>query len=85
MLNIAPTTLNGYIKNNRQPDFELVKQIAAELEVSIDYLFEYDNSRNELIPTPKEKQLLLQLRSLDDNQMKIIYDLIQLTYNNNQN
>ena len=24
-LNIAPTTLNGYIRNTRQPDFELVK------------------------------------------------------------
>ena len=24
MLNIAPTTLNGYIKSSRQPDFELV-------------------------------------------------------------
>lgn len=27
-LNIAATTLNGYIKNKRQPDFELVKSIA---------------------------------------------------------
>lgn len=34
LLNIAPTTLNGYIKNKRQPDFALVKQIAFLLNVS---------------------------------------------------
>ena len=27
MLNIAPSTLNGYIKNKRQPDFEVIKNI----------------------------------------------------------
>lgn len=30
-LNIAPTTLNGYIRNTRQPDFELVKKLLISL------------------------------------------------------
>lgn len=39
-LGINASTLNGYIKNTRQPDFELVKKIASELDVSLDYLFD---------------------------------------------
>ena len=42
-LNIAPTTLNGYIKNKRQPDLELVKKIAFILNVTTDYLLDYNN------------------------------------------
>lgn len=39
-LGIPASTLNSYIKNTRQPDFELVKKIASELDVSLDYLFD---------------------------------------------
>ena len=39
-LNIAPTTLNGYISNKRQPDLETVRKIALSLGVSTDYLLD---------------------------------------------
>ena len=39
MLNIAKTTLNGYIKSNHEPDFETVKAMAGALHVSTDCLF----------------------------------------------
>lgn len=78
-LNIAPTTLNGYIKNKRQPDFELVKTIADELDVSIDFLFDYDGKAP--ILTDDELSLILKLRSLPENQREIIRDLINLSAN----
>lgn len=43
MINVHPSTLNGYINEGKQPDFELVKTIAAALQVSTDYLLDYNN------------------------------------------
>lgn len=80
-LNIAPTTLNGYIKNKRQPDFELVKTIAGALDVSIDFLFDYDGKAPAL--TADELSLILKLRSLSDDQREIVRDLINLSANKN--
>ena len=76
-LNIAPTTLNGYIKNKRQPDFELIKKIAALLNGSIDFLFDYNNESSAL--TAKELSLVMKLRTLSDEQQEIIYKLIDLS------
>ena len=77
-LNIAPTTLSGYINNKRQPDFELVKAIAAFLEVSTDYLLEFDGSAFSL--DAHETALIGKLRKLDKQERQIIYDLINLIY-----
>ena len=41
MLNIAKTTLNGYIKSNHEPDFETVKAMAGALHISTDCLLLY--------------------------------------------
>lgn len=38
-LGITPSTLNGYVKGTREPDFQMVKQIAEYLNVTTDYLF----------------------------------------------
>lgn len=38
-LNIATTTLNGYIKNKRQPSYETLVAIADYFEISCDHLF----------------------------------------------
>ena len=76
-LNIAPTTLNGYIKNKRQPDFELVKSIAFILGVSTDYLLDYNGDGVNL--SVQELSAISKLRSLDDEQRKIIFELINIT------
>ncbi len=80
MLNIAPTTLNGYIKSSRQPDFELVKTIASELGVSIDYLLDFKGEGINL--SAKELSAIMKLRTLDIKQQEIIYKLIELSANN---
>ena len=37
-LHIAPTTLNGYINNYREPDFHTLVRLARYFDVSTDYL-----------------------------------------------
>lgn len=76
-LNIAPTTLNGYIKNKRQPDLELVKKIAFILNVTTDYLLDYNSGS--VMLSIKELSLISRLRELDEAQQSIIYDLINIT------
>lgn len=77
MLNIAPTTLNGYIKNKRQPDIKLIKRIAFLLNVSTDYLLDFHGNNQEL--SLQELSAISNLRALDENQQKIIFELISLT------
>lgn len=78
-LNIAPTTLNGYIKNKRQPDFELVKKISSVLNVSTDFLL--DNKSFNI--TAKELSLICRLRTLSKDQQQIIYDLVSISAKKN--
>lgn len=44
-LHIAATTLNGYIKGNREPDYGTLIRIAEYFDVSIDYLLGVTNIR----------------------------------------
>lgn len=83
ILNIAPTTLNGYVRNKRQPDLELIKKIAAILEVSVDCLLEYDENGAGL--SKKELSLITKIRKLDVSQQEIIYDLVNLTMKKKDN
>ncbi len=75
-LNIAPTTLNGYIKNKRQPDFALVKQMAFSLNVSIDYLLDYENNNVSL--DVHELSLIAKIRRMNESEKQIIIDLVNL-------
>lgn len=76
-LSIAPTTLNGYIKNKRQPDFELVKNIAFILNVSTDYLLDYNGKGINL--SAKELSMISKMRKLPECQQELIYDLVALS------
>lgn len=71
-LNIAPTTLNGYIRNTRQPDFELVKKIADKLGVSVDYLFGTEGNRDY---TFAERELIMNYRQMTDENKKLFKQL----------
>lgn len=77
-LNIAPTTLNGYIKNKRQPDFELLKKISEILNISTDFLLD-SSGGSSLNLTAKELSLICKLRTLSQEQQQIIYDLVSLS------
>lgn len=75
-LNIAPSTLNGYIKDRRQPDFETLKSIAFVLNVSIDFLPDYNSNNIKL--TLNELSLIAKIRKMDNAQREIIYDLVNV-------
>ncbi|MBO5372086.1 MAG: helix-turn-helix transcriptional regulator [Lachnospiraceae bacterium] len=76
MLNIAKTTLNGYIKNKHEPDFETVKAMASALHVSTDLLLGYESA---LSLTSKELQLIERIRRMDIEQQNIFFDLAMIT------
>lgn len=76
-LNIAPTTLNGYINNKRQPDLELVKRIAFILNVTTDHLLGFDSGG--VMLSIKELSLISRLRQLDEGQQAVIYDLVNIS------
>lgn len=75
MLNIAKTTLNGYIKNKHEPDFETVKAMASTLHVSTDHLLGY----TETFSLTKQELLLIErLRRMSAEQQNVIYDLAMI-------
>ena len=82
MLNIAPSTLNGYIKNKRQPDFEVIKNIVFILDTSADYLLDCRAESSKL--TVREKSFIAKMRILSGEQQEIIYDLVNITAKKNE-
>lgn len=79
-LQIAPTTLNGYIKNKHEPDCTTLKSIAEIFGVSIDYLLDY-------IPCEKgeEKQLINDYYKLTVQQKELLTAMINVMIKQNSN
>lgn len=50
-LHIAPSTLNGYLRRNREPDFNTLIKLANYFQVSTDYLLGITNVRCPASPT----------------------------------
>ena len=67
-LHIAPSTLNGYLRRGREPDFDTLIRLAEYFEVSTDYLLGVTNIRRPSLPPEcyddKEGELLETYRSL---------------------
>lgn len=49
-LHIAPSTLNGYLRRNREPDFTTLIELAEYFDVSTDYLLGITNLRSTSTP-----------------------------------
>lgn len=77
-INVSASTLCGYINTNRQPDFDLVKLIAAELGVSIDYLLDYTLKDGAPPLSMKENEFLAKLRLLDEEEQEAVFMLCDL-------
>ena len=43
-LNMAPSTIGGYIQDSSEPDFTTLKLLASYFDVSTDYLLDYHHS-----------------------------------------
>ena len=70
-LNIAPSTMGGYVQGTSEPDFETLKHIALYFEVSIDYPLDIPDKHTR---DSREKELLRIFRSLSDEQKSIFIE-----------
>ena len=77
-LKIAPTTLNGYIKNKHESDCTTLKSIAKIFGVSVDYLLDYIPYENS-----EEKQLLSDYYKLTEQQKELLTAMIKLMIKQN--
>jgi len=82
-LNISYSTLNGYIKTNREPDFETLKRIADALDVTCDYLLDF-NPKNPKNISASEFTLIEDIRTLSDNQKELLFEQIKIMKKQNR-
>lgn len=67
-LNIAPSTMGGYVQGSSQPDFETLKRLAVYFEVTTDYLLNmHTNKTNSFL----EDELLRVFRSMTAEQQSL--------------
>ncbi len=79
-LNIANSTLNGYIKGPRQPDYATLVRIAVYFDVSVDYLLGRSNVRKgpEQMEDKKEGELIGLYRCLQPEKQELLLEQAQL-------
>lgn len=82
LINIHPSTLSGYINEGKQPDFELLKTMAAALGVSIDYLLDYQPDPKSVSVSPKETAMLETFRALSKEKQEVLLSLMKLLSQN---
>ena len=70
-LNIAPSTMGGYVQGMSQPDFETLKRLATYFDVSTDYLLDVpEKTTNGYL----QDELLRVFRSMTQEQKAIYVD-----------
>lgn len=89
-LDIAPSTLNGYINNRREPDYDTLLKFARYFHVSCDYLlnnfsleFADDTDACPLVLDKQMIKLLNYFNSLSANQQELIMAQMQLMQKQN--
>ena len=75
-LKIAPTTLNGYIKERHEPDSATLKAMASTLNVSVDYLLGGNDTETEL--RKDEYFLVSAYKNFDGWQKEIVMEQVKL-------
>ena len=85
-LNIAPSTLNGYINDYREPDFSILRKISTILEVSTDYLLGLTNHFQIRSPeqlTDIETKFINTFRLLNNEQRELLIEQEKLMFKQN--
>lgn len=83
-LNIAPTTLSGYITNKREPDLGTLKNISLKLGVSLDYLLGVKEEEGDPIRLDDEEWgMIILYRNLEEEQKSLILE--QMKWMNKHN
>lgn len=83
-LHIAPSTLNGYLRRNREPDFATLIKLADYFEVSTDYLLGVTNIRRPYISNgcydDNEEDLLDTYRALGPQEQSYLIKQAHMYY-----
>ena len=79
-LNLAPTTLNGYLNGHREPDFCTLIRIANYFDVSADYLLGLSGNKKPSPSSlsPSEGALRYIYRSLEPDWQKLLMEQAKL-------
>lgn len=77
-MNVSKSSLNSYINNHQLPNILLVRDMAKELGVSIDYLLDYQPNSEGVAVSPKEAELVREFRALSDEQRNMIASLVKM-------
>lgn len=69
-LNISASTVNGYIKNRRQPDAKTIIRLASYFNTTIDYIFGITSAKEPMASpyTANERHLLNIYRRMSEDQ-----------------
>lgn len=75
-LHIAPTTLNGYVNNYREPDFNTLVRLAQYFDVSSDYLLGLSNEKKPFPSSlsPAENTLIHLYRTLVPDRQELLIE-----------
>ncbi len=76
-LHISPSTMNGYLNDKRQPDFDLVMKMAHALNVSVDYLFGGECGNSPTL-SENELELLTSFRRMPPEQQEVFSALAKM-------
>ncbi len=70
-LNIAPSTMGGYVQGSSEPDFETLKTIAKYFDVSTDYLLNVHEKKTDDV---SEDELLRIFRSMSPEYRRLFIE-----------
>lgn len=77
-MNVSKSSLNSYINNHQLPNILLVRDMAKELGVSVDYLLDYQPNSENVAVSPKEAELVRDFRALSNEQRNMIAALVKM-------
>lgn len=82
-LNIAPSTMGGYVQGISEPDFETLKRLADYFNVSSDYLLGVHSDKTQI---NNEEELLRVFRGMTSDQQQLFIEqgkvFLKMNYNN---
>lgn len=77
-MNVSKSSINNYVTNRELPNILLVRDMAKELGVSIDYLLDYQPDPKSIAISPKEIELVQTFRALPKEKQDVLISLIEM-------
>ena len=76
-MNVSKSSINNYVTNRELPNILLVKDMAEELGISIDFLLDYQPNPDSVALSPAETELIKALRKLPKEKRVLGTSLIE--------